>query len=72
MAFLLPDRGRKQFVVGCKRCCSNVPAGVLEFPFKSIAVKCPLCGELRQYLPSEVALGIPDRLLSKQARSKVR
>jgi len=31
----------------------DVPAGVKDFPFKSIVVTCPLCGEQRQYLPSE-------------------
>lgn len=68
----MPERGRKQFVVSCKGCRRNVPAGVEEFPFKSIVAKCPLCGELRQYLPSEVALevalGLVDRLSVKQAR----
>ena len=43
--------GRKTLVVCCKRCHRDVPSGVREFPFQSIAVECPLCGELRRYLP---------------------
>ena len=34
-----------------------------EFTFQSITVECPLCGEPRRYLPSEVFLGRPDRLV---------
>jgi hypothetical protein len=64
--------GRKTFVVTCKRCRRNVPSGVQEFPFQSITVECPLCGELRRYLPSEVFLGKPHHLVAKQARSQVR
>jgi hypothetical protein len=60
---------RKLFVVECKRCRRDVPAGVAEFPFQSIVVVCPLCGEQRRYLPSEVALGTPHHLVAKQARA---
>ena len=48
---------RKRFVVECKRCYRGVPAGVHDFPFQSIVITCPLCGEHRRYLPSEVLLG---------------
>ena len=58
----------KRFVVECKRCRRDVPTGLKEFPFQSIAVYCPLCGELRRYLPSEVVLGRPNHLVAKQAR----
>ena len=61
--------GRKTFVVQCKRCRRDVPSGVEEFPFQSIAVECPLCGELRRYLPSEVYLGRPDQLVVHQHRA---
>jgi RNase P subunit RPR2 len=44
---------RKQFIVTCKDCHRDVPFGAKEFPFHSIEVTCPLCGELRRYLPSE-------------------
>lgn len=42
--------GRKSFVVTCKKCRRDVPSGRDEFPFQSVAVACPLCGELRRYL----------------------
>ncbi len=48
---------RKMFVVECKRCRWEVPAGVKQFPFQPIAVSCVLCGERRRSLPSEVLLG---------------
>jgi hypothetical protein len=68
--FGFPILERKQFVVACKRCRRDVPAGVREFPFQPIVVPCPLCGELRRYLPSEVFLGQPNSLVSKQARRR--
>lgn len=61
--------GRKSFVVTCKRCRRDVPSGREEFPFQSVAVECPLCGELRRYLPSEVFLGRPDQLVIRQQRA---
>lgn len=59
----------KKFVVECKRCRRDIPSGAAEFPFQPVAVKCPLCGELRQYLPSEVALGNPHYLIAKRLRA---
>jgi len=67
MAFGIQER--KLFIVACKRCRRDVPAGVSEFPFQSIVVTCPLCGELRRYLPSEVLLGRPNHLVAKQSRA---
>ena len=64
--------GRKTFVVTCKRCRRDVPSEREEFPFQSVAVECPLCGELRRYLPSEVFLGRPDNLVKHQQRTGVR
>jgi hypothetical protein len=61
--------GRKSFVVTCKKCHRDVPTGVREFPFKSISVERPLCGEPRRSLPSEVFLGRPDGLVSRQQRT---
>jgi hypothetical protein len=61
--------GRKIFVVTCKRCRRDVPSGVREFPFQSITVECPLGGEPRRYLPSEVFLGRPDQLVTRQQRT---
>ena len=59
----------KLFVVECKRCRRDIPAGVKEFPFQPLVVTCPLCGEQRRYLPSEVLLGRPNHLIAKQARA---
>jgi hypothetical protein len=43
---------QRDFVIRCKGCGENVPAGVVEtLPASWIAVKCPLCGEHRRYLP---------------------
>ena len=70
MAFGIQER--KVFVIECKRCRRDVPAGVKDFPFKSIVVACPLCGDQRQYLPSEVLLGRPNHLVAKQARAEAR
>jgi len=71
MSFGLPILERKQFVVSCKRCRRDVPAAVREFPFQPIVVTCPLCGEQRRYLPSEVFLGLPHHLVTKEARKGV-
>ena len=60
---------RKTFVVTCKGCRRDVPTGLREFPFKSITVECPLCGEPRRYLPFEIFLGRPDALASRQQRA---
>jgi RNase P subunit RPR2 len=68
MAFGIQER--KQFVIDCKRCLRDVPAGVSEFPFQSIVVTCSLCGERRRYLLSEVLLGRPNHLVAKRARAE--
>ena len=72
-AFTLPmfptPSGRKAFVVQCKKCRRDVPIGREEFPFQSVAVECRLCSELRRYLPSEVFLGPPDQLVTRQLRA---
>jgi hypothetical protein len=68
MAFGFPTIERRHFVVTCKRCRRDVPSGREKFPFQSVAVECPLCGELRRYLPSEVFLGKPDQLVTRQRR----
>ena len=60
---------RKTFVVACKKCRRDIPTGVGDFPFQSIVVECPLCGEKRRYLPSEVFLGRVDQLVDRQKRA---
>jgi hypothetical protein len=67
MAFGFPTPTSRVFVVTCKRCRREIPAGVQAFPFQSIVLACTLCGELRRYLPSEVYLGAPHALVRKQA-----
>jgi hypothetical protein len=71
-AMFLTPSSRKTFIVTCKPCRRDVPSGAREFPFQSITVECPLCGELRRYLPSEVFLGRPDQLVARQQRAKGR
>jgi hypothetical protein len=61
---------RKTFVVACKKCRRDVPTGAAEFPFRSVVVECPLCGEKRRYLPSEIFLGRVDQLVSRQMRTR--
>jgi hypothetical protein len=65
MAFGFPTPARKQFVVACKQCSRDVPAGVEAFPFASVVVTCTLCGEQRRYRPSEVYLGVPNQLVER-------
>jgi RNase P subunit RPR2 len=72
MAFGFPTVERRLFVATCKQCRRDVPTGVTEFPFQSISVECPLCGEQRRYLPSEVFLGRPDQLVVHQQRTGAR
>ena len=62
---------KKCFVVSCKRCRRDIPTGLKEFPFQSVTVECPLCGEVRRYLPSEIALGKPHQLVGKKGVSGV-
>lgn len=68
--FVVPTN--RSFVVTCKRCQRDVPSGLTEFPFQSVVVECPLCGEKRHYVPSEVFLGKPDHLVAHQARTRAR
>jgi len=57
------------FVVACKGCRENIAAMVQTLPARPIAVKCPLCAEHRQYLPSEVFQGRLSYLLLRSHRS---
>jgi hypothetical protein len=44
-------------VVRCKRCGRDFPAPVETMPASWIAAKCPMCGEHRRYLPTEIFQG---------------
>jgi hypothetical protein len=67
MALGLTDSARgKVYVVACKRCKRYVLSGCEKFPVYPIVVDCPLCGEKRRYRPSEVYLGKPDAMVTRQ------
>jgi hypothetical protein len=58
------------FVIRCKGCHQNIPAMVETLPPSWIAVKCPLCGEHRRYLPNEIFQGrLSYQLVRKPVRS---
>lgn len=56
------------YVVTCKRCSRDVPAGIQEFPLNPIIVECQLCGENRRYRMTEIFLGRPSHLCAKQSQ----
>ena len=58
----------KRVVVQCKGCRENIPAPVETMPAQPsrIAARCPLCGEHRRYLPSEVFLGRLSHLMIRK------
>lgn len=60
---------RPSFVVECKGCRKNVPAGVKDPPWESIVVACPLCEAKFQYRPSEVSYGRLSAEALKNART---
>jgi hypothetical protein len=48
---------RHDFVIRCKGCSESIPAPVKTLPASWIVAKCPLWGEHRRYIPSEVFQG---------------
>lgn len=61
---------QRAFVIRCKGCRENIPAMVVTVPASWIAVKCPLCGEHRRYLPAEAFQGrVSHQVLKKPVRS---
>ena len=48
---------RCAFVVCCKKCHQNIAAPVETMPSSWVAMKCPLCGEHRQHLPTQIFQG---------------
>jgi predicted RNA-binding Zn-ribbon protein involved in translation (DUF1610 family) len=70
IVFGLRNREHKEYIVTCKGCRRDVPAGVRKFPFQSIDVSCPLCGEQNAYRPSDVSLGFANSLVAKQAKAE--
>jgi RNase P subunit RPR2 len=58
------------FVVRCKKCGQNIPASVETLPSSWVVVRCPLCGEVRRYLSTEVFQGkVSHQAARKRARS---
>lgn len=67
---LNPRTAESTFLVTCKSCGRNVPVGIEEFPFHSIAVACRLCGHLQSYRPSEIIFGVADELVRMREQRK--
>ncbi len=66
LVFNLPQVRHCNFTIRCKKCGENFPAPVGTMPGSWIAGQCPLCGEKRNYLPSEILQGkLSHRLGSK-------
>ena len=55
--FNLPESRVCDFTVHCKKCGENIPAPVGTMPDSWIVARCPLCREIRHYLPSEIFRG---------------
>jgi hypothetical protein len=61
------------FAVTCKRCRETIPAPVLTLPDTWIIADCPLCGERRAYLPTDIFRGrLSFRFTRKPVRSERR
>jgi hypothetical protein len=69
LVFNLPQSRPCDFTIRCKKCGENIPAPVGTLPDYWIAARCPLCGEKRSYLPSEIFRG---HLSYKLGRKPVR
>ncbi len=57
LVFNIPASRQCDFTIRCKKCSENVPAPVGTVPDSWIVARCPLCGEIRHYLPSEIFRG---------------
>src|ERR1035441_1420191 len=54
---LLPPSRVHDFTICCKGCGANIPAPVENMPVSWIVTQCPLCGDKRRYLPSDIFRG---------------
>jgi hypothetical protein len=59
------------FTIRCKKCGENIPAPVGAMPVTWIAAQCPLCGETRSYLPSEIFRGNVSYKLGRKPMRRV-
>jgi hypothetical protein len=72
LVFNLPKTRHCDFTIRCKKCGENIPAPVGTMSDSWIATQCPLWGERRSYLPSEIFQGhLSYKLSSKPVRSAV-
>src|SRR5262252_8699934 len=55
--FPAPNSGLYPFAIVCKGCHQNIPAPVETVPDTWIIAECPVCGEKRRYLPSDIFQG---------------
>jgi hypothetical protein len=69
--FNFPPSHRCDFTIRCKGCGENIPAPVLTLPDTWIVAACPLCGQKRRYLPSEIFRGNLSHLLGRHMRALV-
>jgi len=70
--FNLPESMQCDFTIRCKKCSENIPAPVGTMPDSWIVARCPLCGEIRHYLPSEIFRGkLSYKLGSRRPRPAV-
>ena len=73
LVFLLPPSRIHDFTICCKSCGANIPAPVETMPASWIVAQCPLCGDKRRYLPSDIFRGrLSKQLTSLPARRAVR
>ena len=57
------------FAIQCKGCGETIPAPVGTMPDSWIVAECPLCGQKRRYLPTEIFRGtLSHRLRSLHVR----
>lgn len=67
----LPASTICDYTLRCKRCAENIPAPVQTMPDTWIIAECPLCGERRLYLPTDIFRGrLSHRLRTLNASKK--
>jgi hypothetical protein len=68
--FHVPTSDLYPFVIVCKECHQNIPAPVETMPGSWIIAECPLCGQQRRYLPTDIFQGrLSHELLAKPRRT---
>ena len=64
--FNLPSARICDYAIRCKGCGESVPAPVRTMPDTWFVAKCPLCHNLRRYLPTDVFRGSLSYKLGRQ------